>query len=139
CTLADVGLLFSHVSIRAPARGAMLNVGAVDANGLVSIRAPARGAILEAFIRDRALLVSIRAPARGAIAGIGCDAKPTTVSIRAPARGAMDAVFRPICRQIEFQSAPPRGGRSIRMRRLVMKQVAIRAPAPGAVSGTRSP
>jgi hypothetical protein len=56
------------VSIRAPARGAILSNQQDDRDAKVSIRAPARGAIrLALALRDILLAVSIRAPARGAI------------------------------------------------------------------------
>ena len=152
----DLRLATVAVSIRAPARGATRRDGGERPDRLVSIRAPARGATTEVWRRDGFPMgVSIRAPARGAT---NCP-RPTSQAPRRfnprpraggdqgagrknwehcgfnprPLAGG-DVAWSPVLKQlVEFQSAPPRGGR--RRRALALRSrddVSIRAPARGA-------
>ena len=59
-------LIFYHISIHAPARGATYGDPDYAEDGSVSIHAPARGATRPRSPEHRRRTVSIHAPARGA-------------------------------------------------------------------------
>ena len=149
--------LFSVVSIRAPAKGAMGSLAPLQLPRFQFQSAPPRRERFGQRRHDGAgRSVSIRAPAKGAIREVRSRADTTQVSFRAPAKGAMtDAYqsatgrccFNPRPREgsdgcdaalmvwtIGFQSAPPRRERCVQCAATICGyQVSIRAPAKGAI------
>ena len=127
----------AQVSIRAPAGGATISrlddrsmnnlfqsappqggrrttTGAAGARRKSFNPRPRRGGDQLYAIDCRAALVSIRAPAGGATANPRSFARTSLVSIRAPAGGAT-CLSQCGCWRAKFQSAPPQGGRLLRV------------------------
>ena len=131
-------MVFTFISIHAPAKGATRFISLLPQQFHISIHAPAKGATCKFLYRFPNPRISIHAPAKGATSFSAASISLLNISIHAPAKGATVPVgvysprlknfnprsregsdtchLRPVCGVLRFQSTLPRRERQPRFR-----------------------